>query len=133
MAIDLGVYPWILIGIMFLELLLILIPALIASKIENTSIQKELKFMGFQKNDDSQLNNIMKVLAGISIGFILFLISGYILFFFKTLVVENILGYMFVKNAEEGTINTTPLAPNLFQLIIIMALIEVHLPYVLMM
>ncbi len=119
MAIELGGYPWILIGIMFLELLFIFIPALIASKIENTSIHEELKFMGFQKNEDSLLNNIMKVLAGVSIGFILFLIGGYVIFIFKNIVVKNIFGNAFVKKAEEGTINTTPIAPNLFQLIII--------------
>jgi len=53
MVIKLGANPWILIGLMFLELLFILIPALIASKVENTSIKDEIIFMGFQKNEDS--------------------------------------------------------------------------------
>ena len=63
MVIELGANPWILIGLMFLELLFILIPALIASKVENTSIKDEIIFMGFQKNEDSIPKNTLKVLC----------------------------------------------------------------------
>lgn len=122
MAIELGANPWILISIIFLELLFIFIPTLIASKIENTSIKDEIIFMGFQKNEDSIQKNLIKIFIGISLGFIFFLIGGHIIFFFKNIVIENLFGSGFVKKAEEGSINTTPLKPSLFQLIIIITL-----------
>jgi len=122
MVIKLGANPWILIGLMFLELLFILIPALIASKVENTSIKDEIIFMGFQKNEDSIQKNIIKILVGVSLGFIFFLIGGYVIFFFKNIVVENLFGSRFVKKAEERSISTTPIEPNPLQIIIIITL-----------
>lgn len=49
MAIDLGKDPIILIILSFLEILLVLIPTLIASKVEKISLLDELKEMGFQR------------------------------------------------------------------------------------
>ncbi len=122
MAIELGANPWILIGLMFLELLFILIPVSIASKVENTSIKDEIIFMGFQKNEDPIKKNIMKVLAGICLGIVFFLISGYIMFFFRNIIIKNLFDPQFVKEGEEGSINTTPIEPNLLQIIIIITL-----------
>lgn len=122
MAIELGANPWILIGLMFGELLLILIPALIASKIEKSSIKEQLIFMGFQRNKDPILKNIIKVLAGILIGFIFFFISGYIAFFFKKVIIENLFGTNFYKEGQKGSINSQPIRPTFFQLIIIIIL-----------
>ena len=48
MAINLGKDPSLLIAITFFEIFLILIPALIASKIEKRPIIEEFREMGFQ-------------------------------------------------------------------------------------
>jgi membrane protease YdiL (CAAX protease family) len=122
MAMELGANTWILIGIMLLEILFIIIPALIASKVENTSIKDEIIFMGFHKNIDSIQKNIIKVLVGIGLGFTFFFISGYIIYLFKNIIVKSLFGSGFVKKGEQGGINTVPLEPNLFQLIIIIIL-----------
>lgn len=122
MVLELGANPWILIILMFGELLLILIPAIIASKVEKSSIQEQLAFMGFQKKGDPLIQNIINVLAGILIGFIFFVISGYIAFFFRNIIIESIFGTEFIKKGEKGSINSQPIKPNLFQLIIIIIL-----------
>ena len=68
MAIQLGENPWILIGLIFLEILFVIIPAYISSKIERKTFKTLLFEMGFQKNDDV----LIKVIAGLSIGVIFF-------------------------------------------------------------
>ena len=60
MPIQLGEDPLILIALIFLELLLILIPAFIAGKIEKKSFKEELNEMGFQK-DVRLLNELSKI------------------------------------------------------------------------
>ena len=122
MAIELGANPWILILIMFFELLLILIPALIASKIESTSVKDEIVFMGFQKNEDSIQINIIKILIGIGLGFTFFFISGYIIFFFRNIIVKSIFGSGFVNQGEKGAIKTVPFEPSVSQMLLIIAL-----------
>ncbi len=122
MTIELGANPWILIGLMFLEILLVLIPAIIASKFENTTFKEEIVFMGFKRNKDPLRKNIVKILAGIGIGFIFLLIGGYIILFFKYLIVENLLGTVFVNQGEEGSINTSPLEPSILQIVILIVL-----------
>jgi membrane protease YdiL (CAAX protease family) len=122
LQIQLGENPWILIVLIFLELLLILIPGLIASKIEKRPFKEQLKDMGFRKNVDSISKNISKILAGLAIGFLFFLIAGYILFFFKYIIVENILGTDFIREGESGAIRSEPIQPNFIQLVIIVIL-----------
>ncbi|MHA1148779.1 MAG: CPBP family intramembrane glutamic endopeptidase [Promethearchaeota archaeon] len=122
MAIELGADPWKLILIMLLELLFILLPAIIAGKIERRSFKEELKEMGLRKNDDSLIKNLIKIGMGLSIGTLLFVISGYIIYFFKILIVENLFGTEFVKEGERGAIHTRPIQPNVIQIIIIIIL-----------
>ena len=55
MTFDLGKDPIILISLSFLEILLILIPALIASRVEKKPFLEELKEMGFQKKPTTLL------------------------------------------------------------------------------
>jgi len=122
MVIELGANPWILIGLMFAELLLIFIPAFIASKLEDTSFKDEMMFMGFKKNQDPILKILTKILAGIIIGFIFFFISGYIAFFFRNIIIENIFGSGFIKKGQEGSITSEPIKPSPIQIIIIIIL-----------
>ena len=77
MSIQLGENSWILIGIMFLEVLLIVIPALIFSKLKKKSFRYELREMGFQKNEDI----LIKIISGLGFGILFFFISNYLIFF----------------------------------------------------
>ena len=122
MTIELGANPWILIGLMFAELLFIFIPAFIASKVEDTSFKDEMIFMGFKKNIDPILKVLTKLFAGILLGLIFFFISGYIAFFFRNIIIENIFGSGFIKKGQEGSITTEPIKPSLIQIIIIIIL-----------
>ena len=83
MVLELGQNPWILICITFLELLLIVIPALIASKVEKKTFKEEIIEMGFIKSDDQSISLIFKIIAGLMVGFVFFLIGGFIIYFFK--------------------------------------------------
>jgi len=58
----------------------------------------------------------------LTIGFLFFLIAGYILFFFKYIIVENIFGTDFIREGESGAIRSEPIQPNLIQLVIIVIL-----------
>ena len=120
--IQLGENPWILIGLIFLELLLIIIPGLIASKIEKRPFKKQLEEMGFRTNMDSIGKNFSKILAGLAIGLLFFLIAGYVLFFFKYIIVENIFGTDFLRESESGAIRSEPIEPSFIQLVIIVIL-----------
>jgi len=120
--IEIGKNPWILIILIFFELLLIIIPTLIVCKIEKLTFKEELIEMGFKKNEDSLKILSLKITAGIEFGVIVYLTAGYLIFVFKFLIIENIFGSTFVKEAERDAINTTPLQPNLAQLIIIIIL-----------
>ena len=68
MAINLGKDPSLLIVITFFEIFLILIPALIASKIEKRPIIEEFKEMGFLQKINSLKNFTLKILLGLLIG-----------------------------------------------------------------
>jgi membrane protease YdiL (CAAX protease family) len=118
MTIKLGENPWILIGLIFLELLFVLIPAYISSKIEKKSFKTLLFEMGFQKNDEI----LVKIIAGLSIGVIFFFLGPFILIFFQYIILENLLGAMFIAEGQEGVINTIPIQPNLIQIIILVIL-----------
>ena len=122
MVLELGQNPWILICITFLELLLIVIPALIASKVEKKTFKEEIIEMGFIKSDDQSISLIFKIIAGLMVGFVFFLIGGFIIYFFKDIIVEFIFGAIFVQAGEEGAISTAPLNPDLLQILIIIIL-----------
>ena len=118
MTIQLGENPWILIGLIFLEILFVIIPAYISSKIEKKSFKKLLFEMGFQKNDDI----LIKIIAGLSIGVIFFFFGNFILIFFRHIVIENLFGTKFIAEGQEGVISTLPFQPNMVQIIILVIL-----------
>jgi membrane protease YdiL (CAAX protease family) len=122
MAIELGANPLIFIILTLFESLLIIIPNLISSKIEKRSFIEEINLLGFKNSNDNFIKLIFKYLTGILIGIILFLIAGYLLFFFKNILVENLFGKQFVVIGSESMINTNPISPNFFELAIILAL-----------
>ena len=118
MAIKLGKNPWILIGLMFLELLFIILPGFISSKIEKKPYKVIVLEMGFQKTD----NLFIKVTAGIGIGILFFFFGNYLIIFFRDFMVSNIFGDQFVAQGQDGAISTTPIQPNLIQTVILVLL-----------
>ncbi|MFX0080819.1 MAG: type II CAAX prenyl endopeptidase Rce1 family protein [Candidatus Hodarchaeota archaeon] len=115
---QLGKNPWILIGLIFLEILFVLVPAYISSKIEKKTFKTLLFEMGFQKNNDF----LIKIIAGLSIGVIFFSFGDFILIFFRHMVIENLFGTEFIEEGQEGVINTIPFQPDLVQIIIFVIL-----------
>ncbi len=122
MAIDLGKDPILLISLSFLEILLILIPAFIASRVEKKSLLDELKEMGFQRKPTTLRNMLLKVIFGLLIGIIFFLASGFIIYFFVNIIVQILFGAQFVEDGINNAISTTPISPTIIQLIIIIAI-----------
>jgi len=118
MAVQLGENSWILIGIMLLEILFIVLPALIYGRVKKQSFIDVIKDMGFQKNDDL----LIKVISGLGFGILFFFFSNYIIIFFRDLIVRNLFGAEFVELAQEGAISTAPIQPNFLQLIIVIVL-----------
>ena len=118
MAVQIGKNPWILIGLTFFEILFIIIPGLISSKLENKPFKDAIKEMGFQKNNDI----FIKVISGISFGIIFFFFGGYITLFFRDIIIYNIFGHEIVEAGEAGVISTSPVQPNNIQLIILIIL-----------
>ena len=118
MAIQLGENPWVLIGLIFLELLFIIIPALISSKLEKKPFQEIIKDMGFQKNDYL----FIKVISGLSLGILFFFFGNYLIIFFRDFITRNLFGSDFVELGREGAISTEPIHPNLIQLVILVIL-----------
>ena len=116
MAVELGYNPWFLLLLTLLELFLVVIPALVASKIDKKSFAHEIGEMGFHKKVDPLSKNALKILAGLCFGFIFFLIGGYILWFFKNIVVENLFGTTFVEKGAKNAITAEPMQPNYLQL-----------------
>ena len=80
---QLGENIWLLIGLTFLELIFVILPALISSKIEEKSFKNIIKEMGFQKNKDI----FLKVISGLSFGIIFFFFSNYIIIFFRDIII----------------------------------------------
>ncbi len=111
MTINLGQNPWILIGLSFFELLFVIIPALISSKLEKKSIIITIREMGFQKNEDI----LIKIISGISFGILFFFLGGYIIVFFRDYFIRNLFGSEFVELGQEGAISTSAIQPNFIQ------------------
>jgi membrane protease YdiL (CAAX protease family) len=112
---QLGENVWLLIGLTFLELIFVILPALIYSKIEAKPFKNIIKEMGFQKNQDI----FLKIIAGLSFGIIFFFFSNYIIVFFRDVIIRNLFGAEFIKHAQEGSISTVPIHLNYIQLIIL--------------
>jgi membrane protease YdiL (CAAX protease family) len=122
MAIDLGKDPIILISLSFLEILLIIIPALIASKVEKKPFLVELKEMGFQKIPTTLRKMLLKVVLGFLIGIIFFFISSFIMFIFVKYIVQILFGTQFVEEGINNAISTSPNSPTIIQLIVLVAI-----------
>lgn len=122
MPIDLGKDPIFLIILSFLEILLIIIPGLIASKIEKKSLLDELKEMGFQRKPTTIKKMLPKVISGLLLGIIFFFLSGYIITFFLYFIVLILFGEQFVQEGINNAISTTPVNPSIIQLIILIAI-----------
>lgn len=118
MVIQIGENPWILIVLIFLETLFVIAPAFISSRIEKRTFRNLLNEMGFQKNEEI----LIKIVAGLSIGVLFFFLGDFIILFFRNIVVENIFGTGFIEEGQQGAISTTPIQPNLIQIIIIVIL-----------
>lgn len=121
MAISLGQSPWLLIGLTFLELLFIIIPAFIAAKIEHTTLKIQLNEMGFRKSKGGDFQIIIKIVIGLASGLLLYLVGGYIYLFFQS-IAEAILGANFFETGESSAISTHPQQPNIIQLAILLVL-----------
>lgn len=119
MAIELGSNPWTLMLLTFLEPLFVVIPAFVVSKIEKKPIAQEIRGMGFRKNEDPFLKKALKILFGLSFGFIFFLAGGFILIFFRDIIVENLLGTKFVKQGAKNAITTEPIQPTYLQIMLL--------------
>ncbi|MHA2280833.1 MAG: CPBP family intramembrane glutamic endopeptidase [Promethearchaeota archaeon] len=115
---QLGENPWFLISLILLETLLVFIPAFISSKIENKTFKKLLLEMGFQKNEEI----FIKIIAGLSIGVLLFFLGNILIIFFRNIIVENLFGTAFIEQGQEGAIITTLIQPDVFQLSILILL-----------
>ena len=122
MAINLGKDPSLLIAIMFFEIFLILIPALIASKIEKRPIIEEFKEMGFLQKTNSLKNLTLKIFLGLLIGTLLFFFSSFVLYFFTNFIVPILFGTQFVEQGVENAITTEPFNPTTTQLIILITI-----------
>ena len=118
MAINLGENPWILIGITLFEILFIIVPALISSKLEKKSFRESIREMGLKKNEDF----FIKVISGLSFGIMFFFFGNYIIIFFQDIIIQNLFGSDFVEIGQEGAISTAPIQPNYIQLIILVIL-----------
>jgi len=115
MAIQLGENPWILIGLTFFEILFVIVPALISSRLEKKSFIDAIKDMGFQKNEDL----FLKIISGLSFGILFLFFGNYIILFFRDFIIGSLFGAEFVEQAQEGAISTAIIQPNLIQLIIL--------------
>ncbi len=118
MVIQLGENPWILIGLTFLELMFVIIPALIFSKLEKRSFQEIIKDMGFRENE----NLLIKIITGLGLGILFFFFGSYIIIFFKDIIITNLFGSGFVELGQKGAISTEPIHPNIIQMVIIIIL-----------
>ncbi len=122
MSLNLGQEPIILIFLTLFEIFFIVIPALIAKFPDKCSFKDELLEMGFTKSQQNIRKQTYKILVGFSIGVIFLLIADYLIIFFKYIITENLFGSEFLQKAEEGAIDTTPVSPNMLEMLIILIL-----------
>lgn len=122
MSINLGATPLILILFITLELLLIIIPNLIASYVEKKSFKELLVDMGFSLSNYNIKRIISLISQGILIGVIFYFMGGLIFIFFVDVVIKNVLGTIFVENAINNAINVEPMNPQIIELVILIVL-----------
>ncbi|MBY9006297.1 MAG: CPBP family intramembrane metalloprotease [Candidatus Lokiarchaeota archaeon] len=118
MTIRFGDNSWILILVTFLELLFLFIPPYIASKIEHNTLKEQLIILGFHKSQELKLEKMLKIISGIGLS-ILFLVFAVYMSFFFTYISRLIFGLEFVELAQQGSISTGPVNPDMLQLVII--------------
>ena len=118
MVVQLGENPWLLIGLISLEVLFVVVPAFISSKIERKHFRELLSEMGFRKNEDI----FIKIIVGINVGIIFFFFGDLVILFFRNIIFENIFGTGFIQEGQEGAITTLPIQPNYSQIIILILL-----------
>ncbi len=122
MAVNLGKDPNILILISFAEILFVLVPSLITAKIKKTTLIVEVKELGFNVKNSKLKNILLKICAGILIGFFFFFISDILLTFYVRFVIQNLFGAQFIEEGIGNTISTSPLNPNFIQLSLLIAI-----------
>ncbi|MBY8978928.1 MAG: CPBP family intramembrane metalloprotease [Candidatus Lokiarchaeota archaeon] len=122
MAINLGKDPNILILISFAEILFVLVPSLIAAKIEKKPFIVEVKELGFIEKNPKLKNIVLKVCAGILLGFIFFFISELLLTFYMRFIIQNLFGAQLIEDGIGNAISTSPVNPNFIQLSILIAI-----------
>lgn len=122
MVINLGTNPLILILFITLEILLIIIPILIASHMEKKLFKEELVEMGFNWLNYTIKRIIFFISQGILIGAIFYLIGGFIFSFFVDIIIKNIMGSVFVENGINNSISVDPINPQPLELVIIIVL-----------
>ena len=119
MTINLGTNFLLLIILSLMEILFIIIPALISSKIRKITFFMELSEMGFLRGLRTYKQLILKVISGLTIGALLFLISPYLLSLITNSVLIPLFGVEFVQNGIENAISTQPVNPSLIELSIL--------------
>ena len=122
MAINLGKDPNILILISFAEILFILVPSLIAAKIEKIPFMVEVKELGFNAKNPKLKNIIVKIFAGTLIGIFFFFISDLLLTFYMRFIIQNLFGAQLIEDGIGNAISTQPLNPNFIQLSLLIAI-----------
>ncbi|MBY9019813.1 MAG: CPBP family intramembrane metalloprotease [Candidatus Lokiarchaeota archaeon] len=122
MAINLGKDPNILILISFAEILFILVPSFITSKIEKNPYLLEIKELGFNVENPRLKNIIVKIFTGILIGIFFFFISDLLLTFYIRFIIQNLFGAQFIEDGIGSTISTQPINPNFIQLSLLIAI-----------
>ena len=122
MAINLGQDPNILILISFAEILFILVPSLIAAKIEKTTFTVEVKKLGFIVKNPKLKNIILKIFVGILTGIFFFFISDLLLTFYMRFIIQNLFGAQFIEVGISNAISTQPINPNFIQSSLLIAI-----------
>jgi len=122
MAINLGKDPNILILISFAEILFVLVPSLIAAKIEKNPFIVEVKKLGFKVKNPKLKNIILKIFAGILIGILFFFISDLLLTFYMRFIIQNLFGAQIIEDGIGNAISTQPVNPSFIQLSLLIAI-----------
>lgn len=122
MAIDLGKDPNILILISIAEILFVLVPSLIAAKIEKKPFIIEVKELGFNVKNSTLKNILLKSCLGILIGFLFFFMSQILLTFYMRFIIQSLFGAQFIEEGIGNAISTSPVNPNFIQLSLLIAI-----------
>jgi membrane protease YdiL (CAAX protease family) len=122
LAINLGANPLVLILFITLEILLIIVPNLIASYVEKKSFKEELVDMGFSLLNYNSKRIFSLIYQGILIGVFFYIMGGWIFIFFVDVVIKNVMGTVFAEIAINNAIYVEVTNPQLIEIIIIIVL-----------